>query len=150
LLVTSGATSVRIQLSDNDFEGDVFGFGQVVSIGGTITGATGSVTTNIYRNLDNSSTNPGDQICSTGPLVVNQFDAFAGGCGALIGLDDSYTLTLETIINLDGAGIVSYDAITRLAREGELDIPEPASMMLLGFGVLGVGAWSRRRKAQQN
>ena len=152
LLQTSGATSIRIQLSDTDFDGALFGFGQLVSIGGTITGANGSVETKIYRDLNNAQfgTGAGTLICTTGPQAADAFDSFIGGCGALVSLDDEYSVTLETIITLDGAGLVSYDAITRLAKEGELDIPEPASIMLLGFGAMGLGAWKRRRKAQQN
>ncbi len=149
-LLASGATSVKIQLSDTHFDGEPFGFGQLVSIGGTITGTSGSVTTNIYRALNNAQFGTGTLICSTGALVVGSGDSFSGSCGNYISLDDEYSLTLETIIYLDGAGIVSYDAITRLAKDGEVDVPEPASMLLLGFGVLGVAAWRRRRLAQRD
>ena len=149
-LISSGSTSVKIQLSDTHFDGEPFGFGQLVSIGGTITGTDGTVTTNLYRDLNNAQFATGTLICSTGALVIGSGDSFSGSCGNFISLDDEYSLTLETIIYLDGAGIVSYDAITRLAKDGEVDVPEPSSMLLLGFGVMGLGAWRRRRKAQQN
>ena len=149
-LISTGATTVKIQLSDTHFDGEPIGFGQIVSIGGTITGTSGTVTTDIYRDLSNAQFGTGTLICSTGALVIGSGDSFSGSCGNFISLDDEYSLTLETIIHLDGAGIVSYDAITRLAKDGEVDVPEPSSMLLLGFGVMGLGAWRRRRKAQQN
>jgi hypothetical protein len=159
VIITSGPTDIKIQLSDTDFDGLPFGVGQLVSIGGTITAAPGSyVTTKIYRDLSNTQfgTGAGTLICSTGPLAANLFDVFGGGCGAFMVLDDAYSITIETIIHLTGNkedynhSIVSYDAHFRLASDGELEVPEPASLMLLGFGVLGVGAWRRRRKAQQD
>lgn len=150
-LYTSGATEIKIQLSDTDFDGLAVAFGQLVSIGGTITSIPGSwVTTNIYRDLANTQFGTGGLICSTGALFPIVFDAFSGGCGAYINLDDNYSITLETIIHLAGAGIVSYDAHYRLGSRGEIDVPEPASMLLLGFGAIGLGAWRRRRKAIQN
>jgi len=151
VLYAGGATDIRIQLSDTDFNGLAVGFGQLVSIGGTITSLPGSsVTTNIYRDLANAQFGTNSMICSTGPLLPIIFDAFSGGCGSYIGLDDEYSITMETIIHLTGAGVVSYDAHYRLGREGEIDVPEPASMVLLGFGVMGLGAWRRRRRAQQD
>jgi len=147
VLATDGATDIRIQLTDTDFEGELFGVGQLVSIGGTITSDAGSsVTTNIYRDLNNAmfGTGGGTLICSTGALYPGIFDAFAGGCGAYMNLDPAYSVTIETIIHLTDAGIISYDAHFRLGSDGEIDVPEPASMILLGFGVMGLGAWRRR------
>ena len=69
---------------------------------------------------------------------------------ANLALSNPYAVTVETIIHLTGRGDVSFDAFYGLGSRPDQDVPEPASMMLLGFGVLGVGAWKRRRKAQQD
>ena len=151
VLVASGATDIKIQLTDTDFSGEPFGVGQLVSIGGTITsGAGSSVTSKIYRDLSNAQFGTGSLICSTGALYPGIFDAFAGGCGAYMVLDDAYSVTIETIIHLTADSIVSYDAHFRLGSEGEIDVPEPSSMMLLGFGAMGLGAWRQRRKVRQD
>jgi hypothetical protein len=152
VMITSGATDIRIQLTDTGFSGDPAGFAQLVSIGGSLSSGPDSyITANIYRDLDNNPFGTGaeDFICTTGPLTPSINFGFAGGCSQFMTLDGSYSITIETILHLTGSSIVSYDAYFGLGSGGH-DVPEPASMMLLGFGVLGIGAWRRRRRAQQD
>ncbi|HET8671533.1 MAG TPA: PEP-CTERM sorting domain-containing protein [Candidatus Saccharimonadales bacterium] len=150
LLNSTGATDIRIQLTDTGFSGDPNGHAQLVSIGGSLSSGAGSyIIANIYRDLDNTpfGTHPVDDfICSTDQLTPTANFGFAGSCGEFMTLDNAYSITIETILHLTGRSIVSYDAYFGLGSE----IPEPASVMLLGFGVIGLGAWKLRRRIQQD
>ena len=148
LLISSAATDIKIQLTDTDFSGDPSGWAHLISIGGSLASGPGSyIEANVYRDLDNTpfGTGIGTFICSTGQLTPTSDYGFSGSCSQFMTLDSAYSITIETILHLTDASIVSYDAYYGFGSQGR--IPEPASVLLLGFGVLGLGVWTRRRRA---
>src|ERR1043166_97261 len=139
VLVSSGPINLTIALSDTNFAGA----GRfIASIGGVLNSTAGStVTYTVYRDLANVlfGTGPGTFLCTTGPLSANSLFYFGGGCLGEPTGDSAYSLTLVGVINHLGPGNSSFNAIL-------VDVPEPASMILLGLGLIGLGSWMRIRK----
>ncbi len=122
----------NLLLTGNQFE---------MHIGGTLTGVTNANVT--YSAQVNGVNAPG---AAEGPFVVT--DAAPGQHTISFSEDklasfvlpgSPYSLGQQVVIDLNGAaGTVSFDA--SLAQ-----IPEPATLLLVGSALLGIGAFSRRR-----
>lgn len=124
------AGSLTIALSDTDFltSGTTY---FTSSIGGTFLNQT-SLTYSTYLGTDN-------QLFSTDTLLTSLtfqgVGAFSGGDGAWVDTTSPYSLTQVVTFSQPGASVTSFD--------GQIDVPQPATLALLGLGLLGVAAGSR-------
>jgi hypothetical protein len=58
-----------------------------------------------------------------------------------VNLSTPYSITLVATLNHTGAGNSSFNAIAR----DDAPVPEPSAMFLIGIGMIGVAAWSKRK-----
>jgi hypothetical protein len=110
-----------------------------LAVGGT---TQGNVQFNLWMDDTNGYPNDlGDLLASTGVLTGVPFVGSGSGSGPAFDGDEGfnlYSLTLETIITHGRGGVLtSFDIAAQ--------IPEPATLILLGFGLLGVAAIRRKR-----
>jgi len=144
VIVSTGAVNLTIALSDTNFSGSGNAH-FLASIAGIINAAPGSTATySVYRDLSNNlfGTGPGTLVCTTGPLSIGAVPFnFGGSCAAAPTINNAYSLTSVANINLFGPGNSSFDAVL-------VDAPEPASILLLGMGLIGLAAAWRRNASQ--
>ncbi|MPY72000.1 MAG: PEP-CTERM sorting domain-containing protein [Alphaproteobacteria bacterium] len=107
-----------------------------LGIGGTTTSG-GSVSFAAYIDAGNALFGTGTTLFSGGPLTDLAFSELLSG--ALDGLTDPFSVTLEVVITHTGAGITTGNAQLTL-------LPEPMTTALLGLGLLGAGLMRRRAR----
>lgn len=134
--VSTAAGNLTILLGDTDF---TQGPGtHPVSLTSAIGGTTNG-TVQWHSGLNDSNLNPATAGCCDqvgtlyGPAGSG---AFSQTNGDLYSADGTFALALEVTIHHTGAGTTSFD------YEGK--VPEPATLLLMSFGLLTVGALRRR------
>jgi hypothetical protein len=154
---TSGAGTLRITLEDTDFIAGANGtLAFLGGVGGTLSAPAGSTATfNTWVNPANlvpalgPDTSPAAALGAIGGIPAGSIAAFGSGVtfgpgafsatgGAPFIKSGSYSLFSQSTLVFTGAGMVSFDLDTRV-------VPEPSAMILLGMGLVGLAAWSRRK-----
>jgi hypothetical protein len=130
--VSGGAGTLTILHSVNNLNNALVGGTYVNQIGGT-TG--GSISANSFVDLGNTLNALTTQVCASN--LSFGAGAFSGSCSGSPATDGQFALTQRVIVTHTGAQNTSFDYEV---------IPEPASMLLLGSGLLGLVGWMRSRK----
>jgi hypothetical protein len=132
---SSAAGTLTLAISEQDL--DITQLSQAfLGIGGT-TSAGGSVSFAAYIDAGNALFGTGTTLFSGGPLTGLAFSELLSG--ALGGLTDPFSVTLEVTVTHAGAAITTGNAQLTL-------LPEPMTTALLGLGLLGAGLLRRRAR----
>ena len=133
------SNTLKIYLTDTGFSSPSTIGAFAAGIGGT---TTGTVTYSTYLDAANSA------FAETTLLTSKSYSGgpFSGGESSLVdvsSLVSSYSLTQEVdITHIASGGFSSFDATLT-------PVPEPGTMMLLGFGMLGMAVYGKRRMNKQ-
>jgi hypothetical protein len=132
--IASGGGQIFLYAGDTDFVG-AHSFN--LSIGGTNSGGSGTVTGRAWGGSTNNALTFSPLLATTGPLTGAAFSALVPG--SYVPTVSPYSLSIGVAINRTTAGTTTGDL--------NLSVPEPASMTLFGLGLLGTALSRRRRQA---
>jgi hypothetical protein len=133
-----GIKDFTLKFSDTDFTHLLGSANLVLALGGTLTGPGGSIITfDGYE--DNTNTLFGTGGAHVGPAAFGPGPYSTQQAVSIIGVSP-FSLTEVVTIHFTGPGALSFDSELKV-------VPEPATLTLLGFGLMGLSAcaWRRRK-----
>ena len=131
--ISGGEGTIYVRLTGAGFEGSQAQSQYTTAFGGT---TDGTVSFQSYADATNADFGQGFLLSDSGDISTG---AFSGQDSGSVLLTDLYSLSIYAAITHDaGLQMTSFDYI--------VSVPEPGTLALLGFGLLGLGL-ARRRKA---
>lgn len=152
---TSGAArNITVAVGADDFSGGPTGTWSSAGSGTFLNSLGSSMDLGFFidsannQPADNSTDTPGVQVDSFTFTSLTNPDAFShNGAGGPVATNTNYSMTLQFEFDLnDGGSLVSRGQALITDSPVPQEVPEPASLILFGAGLVGLGAMSYRRR----